>query len=682
MKVLVAYFIAFQMIFAPTIAFSDSHNRSFFKNPIFTPEFYSPKSFALAGQMVWVNNTELRVRAQQKAWDVSQFSQRKARGQIGHVGQTMLILWIIHGIAIVKDEVEQARLQGREVDWDDIEVMFGETFEHMVNSPEIWMSMIGASIAGSTIGAGKKIVGLIPALDEAKDAMKQVLSSSAAQTHFKTLLVSGAMSLVTFVGWEAGMILWQDSLLYMGDNYGSDAKSQEQAHSDLEIARNIKFSRLASSFISHRHLSEDERRVYTLMKQNMYSILINDHGKRWKWFYNTWRKRIATGDFVLLVSAMTVGAWAGGIAGAKAGAAIGAVGGIPGMLVMGFFGLTAGVVAGALVVFVPQWVKDGISEFVRDMRINNATQILDNNQRMQMRYVKIFSGDSFRNRFMRSMLLIDFEDILKERRKWRDRFMNAWVERYHNSIIAKQFATFNNSIAAMSTDPDFNQKLQEFIVSEEQEEVAGQGLQAFIQANQDTINELLDEVDYNQPREELNKFWREIYDSGVAPTKEDTEKYNLLQIQYKRAQQVEVNRETIQRANERISESVEALYNFYSQDAKELTDTYISETWNSENDDRLPEELELLVRKEIDQVTWMHQNLLHILLGFHPEMNEQLHEQERLSQDQLLRVAGPARILLNLYFEFGYYEEEVIQMIQESKAAAQSATSTSGEGAS
>ncbi|MCB0407773.1 MAG: hypothetical protein KDD34_06165, partial [Bdellovibrionales bacterium] len=554
-----------------------------------------------------------------------------------HAGQTMVIIWVIQVIAIVKEEIERAKLMGKTVDWEETKEMIVQAAEHMVNDPQIYLGMMGASAVGTSLHYGDKYLKVSKAFQESGDLLSQTLKSSVSRAHFKTLISSGAMSLITFMGWEAGSQLWEEALLDLGSVSSSDPEVQKQLLQDLQTAKDIKYTKMIKSLWDHDAVSDEERRVFGLMLQNMGSILLNNDGKRWQWFYNTWRKRIATGDFVLLVAAMAAGGWAG----TQIGLAVGTPMGLPGWIVMGFFGLAGGVVGGALTIFVPQWMKDAMTEYIRDIRIDNAENYLRENKASELHKIKIFTGDSRKNRILRALSFQSFETLLQSRRKARDRYMNAWIERYHNAILKKQFAQYENMIGAMRTDPEMNQKLQALIAGESHEDIAGTSLQEFIQTHEQEINGLLDDIDVKNLNNSI--------------------------VEKERAKVIDSNRNDIVKAEKLIQDSIQAFSKFYAEDAETLANTYIAETWDSKDGDKLPKDMDDLVQKEIGYLTKLHKNIMYVVLGFNPDLSKSLPQEEQLSAEELKTLEGPARILLNLYFEYGYHEKEVLNTLTQAE---------------
>lgn len=88
--------------------------------------------------------------------------------------------------------------------------------------------------------------------------------------------------------------------------------------------------------------------------QNMMTILIYDHDLRNMWLYNTWRNRIATGEFVTLITGMVGASIVGSALFPGAGT-------LAGMM----FGITGGTIA----LFIPQENKDQITSTLQSARL-------------------------------------------------------------------------------------------------------------------------------------------------------------------------------------------------------------------------------------------------------------------------------------------------------------------------
>ncbi|MCB0412024.1 MAG: hypothetical protein KDD22_05825, partial [Bdellovibrionales bacterium] len=449
------------------------------------------KEYYLAADLVWNTHPEIRAKVRRTTKDLGK-SGLSAVETLAESGKTIVLLWVIHCIAIAKEEKRRAELLGKKVDLKEFEELVMEAAEHTVNNFEIYTSMLGASAAGSGVALGKAGVTALQNMTQAQEVLGQSLKASPARAAFKTLLRSGGMSLITFMGWEAGANLWYEAVREVGIPDTEDPAAIAEAQKYYHVAQHLDMTKFLWSTIHRKATTPEEKKAFALVTQSMFNILMKDPQKRWMWFYNTWRKRIATGDFVSLVVAMSVA----GVVGAKVGAVVGApFGGIPGTIVAGFFGFTIAAVGGALTIFIPQPFKDRITEMIRDRRLLIHDNKMRENMATSQHYIELFSRDGWKSRILRKLQFRDLSEIFDERSRSRNGAINVWTERLSLAMVSKQYAEYENSLFAMSLDPEMMKKLDELLEIQNSEAVPGQSLQDFLVTHETELNSILADLD-------------------------------------------------------------------------------------------------------------------------------------------------------------------------------------------
>lgn len=240
-----------------------------------------------------------------------------------HQGQAILMILLLTGVDIVKRQMEEADIKREDVDMGVILEHSGQAAEYIVQSGEIWSAITGAGITSTAFSVPMQMI-------------NTVIRDSKMLPFFKNLLTNGIGTLITFLGWELGAQLFDDARHLLEDD------------EDFERSE-----RLMGVFVNALKGGETSREDWALIGKvfdNIGLILIHDHNLRNMFFYNTFRNRILTGEFITLVSSMiaasAVGStvWPGG----------GTIGGV-------LFGLVGGVVW----LFIPEGTKNSITHFMQ-----------------------------------------------------------------------------------------------------------------------------------------------------------------------------------------------------------------------------------------------------------------------------------------------------------------------------
>ena len=256
----------------------------------------------------------------------------KAQDVLAHQGQALLLIMILSGVGLVQQHVSDSLLRKKAIDMDLLLEHAGVAADHILSSGEIWSSLAGA---GALSAISAKPLAL----------MNQIIANSTSKPILKNLLQSGIATFITFLGWEIGGHLYTEAA--------------EMIENKEDSARAQRLIPLLMNSLSRQVSPEDTQyqKDWLLLKQvfrNMATILIHDHDLRNMWLYNTWRNRIATGEFVALVTAMTGASVLGSMIFPGAGTLL---------------GMIFGVAGGLLVLFVPEEQKDRITSAIQSVRL-------------------------------------------------------------------------------------------------------------------------------------------------------------------------------------------------------------------------------------------------------------------------------------------------------------------------
>ena len=243
---------------------------------------------------------------------------------LGRQGQALVLMMIIAGVEVVHQEIKRAKLRNESVNYEQTFSLSGQAAEQILSGGGTWLSIAGAGVV--TPFSKKPIV-----------ILETLLKDAGAHDILRSLLQSGICSLVAFGGWDLGGQLWDEARELITDD------------TDYTLAGHMGSVALGSltDIFSNSGGNQNDVRVLKIMTANIARILFLDNDLRNLWLYNAWRLRIATGDFVTMVSSM-VGAGA-------IGTAI-----FPGAGTLA--GLCFGVAGGTLALFVPTPVKDEITD--------------------------------------------------------------------------------------------------------------------------------------------------------------------------------------------------------------------------------------------------------------------------------------------------------------------------------
>lgn len=246
---------------------------------------------------------------------------------IGHQAQTILLIMILSGVDLVRSHYENAKLLQNDIDKKELQENIITAAELIVNSGEIWSSMMGAAATTPINIASMHLI-------------RSILGDSESKLIFKRLIASGMGTLITFIGWEIGGQLFNEAAMSF-----EDEEDFQKVESLGHLIRD-----------AHKDGFSPDSKNTQLLKQligSMKNILFKDADLRSKLLYNAWRHRIATGEFVTLVTAMATASTLGSALFPGAGTIVGIM-----------FGLTGGVIA----ILAPEEFTSTLTSYLKEAR--------------------------------------------------------------------------------------------------------------------------------------------------------------------------------------------------------------------------------------------------------------------------------------------------------------------------
>lgn len=304
--------------------------------------------FFRKADQTWKESAGLRVRLGDSASEIRARRSRVERArEIGssaftgtvssHAGQLSIMLYVLTLTEATRQKAEDRAVRNQDLSFTDMVSLTKHSANELVNSFELWSAILGASAVNRVVSAPLA-------------ALRQTVNNRVSSRFFSNLINSGIGSFITFVGWEAGAQLWEESIDLLGD--------EEM----IREAQGLRFAELMAGGGTTR-----QKQVFGKVLENAWYILsFGDPKVTKQWWANTWRLKIATGDFVVLVSSMVL-----------AGAAAGSIVPGAGTLVGACFGLAGGIVGGLLAMYVvPESVKRDIDDGIKaSRRAYNQTQL-------------------------------------------------------------------------------------------------------------------------------------------------------------------------------------------------------------------------------------------------------------------------------------------------------------------
>lgn len=250
---------------------------------------------------------------------------------VGHTGQALILIMILSGVELLKKELALSDAGQKPLTREELLDKSGKIADHILNDGHIWVSLLSAGALGKT---AEKPLAIINSL----------IDNETSKPILRDLLKNGIGTFVTFVGWEMGSQLFTEATEMIDND-----QDYERATRLLPVLLNSLYHGLEPQNTT----AQNDWRILQLVAGNMVKILVKDDELRNLWLYNTWRTRIATGEFVTLVSSMTISSVIGTSL-------------FPGAGTLG--GMMFGVVGGVISIYVPEEKKDSITEVIQNFR--------------------------------------------------------------------------------------------------------------------------------------------------------------------------------------------------------------------------------------------------------------------------------------------------------------------------
>ena len=299
-----------------------------------------------------------------------------------NVGQNVLFLVVAAAMDIAYHEL---KAKGREASPAEVSAAIAEATQQIVNSGAMWS---GLTAAGGAHMLLKKPLAIL----------NQTLSTAQGKKLLSAMIKSTVATGVVFLSWEFGSQLWTEAAALV-----KNPEDRER----LSLLASVGWNGARAMFTQN---PKDLRDLGLLLQmgENMVHVLANDKARS-AWFDRTWRTRVMTGDFQMMMGAMIAAGTFGSIfpgAGTFAGA---------------MFGLSAA----AVVIVTPAWVKDRITLALGEWREGRAKGFMASNE-MYFKAISPNTGYSPNTNF--------YKQLLSERRVLRNQHNTILFERINLAV--------------------------------------------------------------------------------------------------------------------------------------------------------------------------------------------------------------------------------------------------------
>ena len=307
------------------------------------------------------------------------------------VAQTIFLIGIIMAIQMGNERAEKEKFAGRKVTMTDRIGFVGDAVVMLADHYPTYLSIF----AGSALGA---------AAQQPIQTLLSLLTSPTAREAFRTLLRTGALSLISFIGWEFASQLWEEAVYMLDEN-------------EIGVAQRLHLHQFFSSSADRAIVSKiavNIAQILTFQRPDVLRSLA----------YNLWRLHYGTGDFWTMVGVMTA-------AGFVTGSVVPLVGNVTGF----FIGFGVGVGAGWASLYIPEEYKDRITQSWRNRRAGTNRALLSTNLADLKRVVfnlqnRNYVGDDIYNQ--------EFVKLLKQRMSAREDLVTVYLEPYFHHLTHLQ----------------------------------------------------------------------------------------------------------------------------------------------------------------------------------------------------------------------------------------------------
>lgn len=405
----------------------------------------------------------------------------KAAGSHALQGQVQLILmmFILTSVESYRSVSEQSALKDERLTFAQKAAHVRKALGDVTKSFDTYLGMLSA--LGET------------AFTPAIALLREAALSRTGSVAIAELIQTGVSSFILFGLWETGMQIWDDASYLLDD----------------PADRSVALKLTVGDWLFGSHTPE-QKLVMAKIQSKMWDILtFADPQMTQNMLYNTWRLRIAKGDFLVLLASIMVFSTV---------SATVATGG-PWGTVAGFAGGLVGVLAAVL---VPQVHKDNITRKIRYGRSRSALGDLDGVNVTKMRhYARMLDGvpDTI---LERHALYIYFDHEVKNRTKYMRRSLTALFEIYFESLseienITNQlFLVMQYHRVDSATAIELTQQLEQKMAQVEKRHLQIQNEILNAVKILETANAVLLENSYVQRQPKLLKLVQIQQDSFVA----------------------------------------------------------------------------------------------------------------------------------------------------------------------
>ena len=342
------------------------------------------------------------------------------KAALGSVGHTILFLMVMAGIDLTIQQVKREGLTQTTIHPEHLFAIAYETSGKILDNGAVWSGILGAGVASLS----EK-----PAL-----AISSVFSQPGLKSAFRGVMARAIVSTLSFIGWEFGSELWNESVQMLPTE--ADEKT---ASSVGHLAASLFLTAAQPSFKNTSAADSERVRVSKMILKNMTMIVLFDSKLRNQWIDKTWRLHILTGEFSTLLGAM--------IASGAIGTAL-----CPGAGTL--VGIIFGVAGGLSAMLIPPGIKDGITLQFDGARLETVKFQLEGNQ--ERLFHAVFPQPLVRfptdNERIRS-----FNVGLRKRHQLQDAFIQIVFEEVYLTIRALHLHQVSSDLAHEKCGKAFSQ---------------------------------------------------------------------------------------------------------------------------------------------------------------------------------------------------------------------------------
>ncbi len=491
------------------------------------------------------------------------------------------MLMVMATIEITRTEINRARLEGKTIDSAELARATAAASAQVLDSFDLWTAFFASHALSST-------------LKGPLDATYQMIQTRAGRNFFSTFLQQSVGTTVGFLGWEAVIQLLEEARLGL---------SSEE---DVQLAREITITGFTKSFFSNDPSLKKRRDVFFKILGNAGNVLFRDPEKLDNWIYHTWHHRLMTGHFVTTFAAM--------IAAGTLGAQIGMAGG---PVISSITGFSFAVGGGVVTIFIPERIKDGITDRLKAIHLQLNDTRLNTNKNMIEIHLRHLSRDTSEPlltlpaTYSFEQSVNEIKRLLSQRRKHRSNNVNLLLYKLYTLEIHHEKATSEIKLGVTALEQN---KIQ---------------LKAKANSNNSELQKLLAEK--MRIQEEM--------------------------IDYRKKQLIEFKIKT--------TEVMQQLANFYLTESDELYQSLY--TYLDQLDPAVQGQVADLFNDEVQRLGNLNLYLSYFLSGLHPNYdvtyNAPLQEMVRQNGQSAAELFRASQVNLNIFYSFRYKESELLSKI-------------------